>query len=232
MKEKQWKDLPAEPTRNMGSHQNPQDLSVTTIRLVRFNETRDKNGRFKWLFFPEQCRHCIEPPCQYMLNIYHHDAVSKDDETGAVVYSDTARLARHIHLEPSQICPYNVPRQNKETGKWSKCDMCIDRVRDGLKPACVQSCPTGTLNFGDREAMLDLAQQRLKEVQKNKPQAFLADPETVRVIYLCESEPEHYHSHLVADAGRKSAILAQTRPEKLSRRQFLAGKIQFKAPRT
>ena len=232
---KQWKDLPAETTRNMGSHQNPQDLSDKTLRLVRFNETRDTNNRFQWLFFPEQCRHCIEPPCQYMLNMYHADAVSKDSETGAVVYSDKARLASYIHLAPSQICPYNVPRQNKETGKWTKCDMCIDRVREGLKPACVQSCPSGTMNFGDRDEMLALAQERLKVVKKDKPTAFLADPESVRVIYLCESDPEHYHTHLVAKTEQRSEILAQARtqakPEKQSRREFLTGKIRFKAPR-
>jgi formate dehydrogenase iron-sulfur subunit len=228
---KQWKDLPAETTRNLGSHQNPQDLSANTIRLVRFNETRDTNNRLQWLFFPEQCRHCIEPPCQYMLNMYHWAAVSKDSETGAVVYSDKARLASHIRLTPSQICPYNVPRQDRETGKWSKCDMCIDRVREGLKPACVQSCPSGTMNFGDRAEMMDLAQKRLKEVKKNKPDAYLADPDSVRVIYLCESEPENYHTHLMAKADQRSEIIAHARPEKQSRREFLSGKIRFKAPR-
>lgn len=228
---KQWKDLPAETTRNLGSHQNPQDLSAQTLRLVRFNETRDKNNQLHWFFFPEQCRHCIEPPCQYMLNMYHPDAVTKDSETGAVVYSDNARLASHIHLEPSQICPYNVPRQDKETGRWYKCDMCIDRVREGLKPACVQSCPTGTLNFGDRDEMMALAQERLKVVKKDNPNAYLADPESVRVIYLCESEPENYHDHLLAKVNQRTEIIAQARPEKQSRREFLSGKIRFKAPR-
>ena len=41
---KQWKKLPAEKTRNLGSHQNPQDLSSKTIRLVRFNEVRDRKS--------------------------------------------------------------------------------------------------------------------------------------------------------------------------------------------
>ncbi|MCP4117928.1 MAG: formate dehydrogenase, partial [Desulfobacteraceae bacterium] len=75
---KQWKKLPAEKTRNVGSHQNPQDLSSKTIRLVRFNEGRDSQGKLKWFFFPEQCRHCIEPPCKYVSNMYAHDAVVQD----------------------------------------------------------------------------------------------------------------------------------------------------------
>lgn len=224
---KQWKDLPAEQTRNLGSHQNPQDLSSKTIRLVRFSEGRNKKGKLRWNFFPEQCRHCIEPPCKYMLNMYRHDAVSHDAATGAVVYNEHVRIAGNVKLAPDQICPYNVPRQDADTGRWTKCDMCLDRVEMGLKPACVTSCPSGTMNFGDREDMLALAEKRLAEVKKTHPDAFLADPDNVRVIYLCESQAEDYHTHLVAQSGQKEAILAQAKPMKQSRREFLTGRIRF-----
>jgi len=222
---KQWKKLPAEKTRNVGSHQNPQDLSSKTLRLVRFKETRDAQGQLKWLFFPEQCRHCIEPPCMYMLNTYAGDAVSRDPDTGAVVYSEKAKIGKHNDLDPHLICPYNVPRRDEQTGKWTKCDMCIDRVRAGMKPACVQTCPTGTMNFGDRGDMLELAQKRLKQVQKTNPDAYLTDPEDTRVIYLCESTPENYHDTLVAENGRRAQILAQARPGKQSRREFITGRF-------
>ncbi|PID74173.1 MAG: formate dehydrogenase [Desulfobacterales bacterium] len=214
---KQWKDLPAERTHNFGSHQNPADLSHQTIRLVRFKEARDAQGKLRWYFFPEQCRHCIEPPCKYMLNMYK----------SAVVYNEEVRLAKNVDLDPQMICPYNVPRKDAATGHWRKCDMCIDRVKDGLKPACVTSCPTGTMNFGDREAMLEMAQNRLTEVKKTRPNAFLADPEDVRVIYLCDTDAENYHTHMVADTGQRSAILAQARPAKQSRREFLTGRFNF-----
>ncbi len=35
---KQWHDLPAEETKNVGSYQNPQDLSFDTYKLVRMRE--------------------------------------------------------------------------------------------------------------------------------------------------------------------------------------------------
>ncbi len=227
---KQWKDLPAEQTRNLGSHQNPQDLSYQTLRLVRFKEDRDEKGRLRWNFFPEQCRHCIEPPCKYMLNMYDNDAVKQDADTGAVVYDEKMRLAKSNGLTPAQICPYNVPRKNEATGQWTKCDMCLDRVEMGMKPACVTSCPTGTMNFGDREAMLELAKKRLAEVKKTRPGAFLADPESVRVIYLADSEAENFHTHLIADAGNRKGILAQARPKKQTRREFLTGRFSFGTP--
>ena len=217
---KQWKDLPAEHTRNVGSHQNPQDLSSKTIRLVRFSEARDENGKFRWLFFPEQCRHCIEPPCKYIANMYTPGSVVQDEKTGAVVMTDKA-VIRKGKLESWELCPYNVPRQDKETGLWSKCDMCLDRVEMGMLPACVQSCPTGTMNFGDRADMLKMAKERLAEVKKTNPNAYLADPDDVRVIYLCETKPESYYENVVASAEQRKTLMAGVNPSKTSRRGFL-----------
>ena len=60
---KQWNQLPAEKTENVGSYQNPQDLSAITFTVVRFKET-DSNGRISWTFVKDQCRHCIYPTCK------------------------------------------------------------------------------------------------------------------------------------------------------------------------
>ena len=60
---KQWHNLPAEETVNRGSYQNPADLSFDTYKLVRMSE-KDIDGKLNWLFFPDQCRHCIEAPCE------------------------------------------------------------------------------------------------------------------------------------------------------------------------
>ena len=221
---KQWKDLPAEETRNVGSHQNPQDLSSKTLRLVRFKEVKE-GGKLTWNFFPEQCRHCIEPPCKYIGNMYAKGAVKQDPETGAVIMTEKTRdISR---LESWELCPYNVPRRDAETGIWNKCDMCINRVSKGMKPACVQACPTGSMNFGDRDEMLALANARLAEVQKTNPDAYLADPEHVRVIYLCDSAPENYHTTLVASAAETQALVADA-SQKVTRRSVLSGVLGTK----
>jgi Fe-S-cluster-containing dehydrogenase component len=35
----------------------------------------------------------------------------------------------------------------------SKCDFCIDRIRIGLNPVCVDSCPMRALDFGPLEEL-------------------------------------------------------------------------------
>ncbi|ACV67529.1 4Fe-4S dicluster domain-containing protein [Desulfohalobium retbaense] len=209
---KQWHKLPAEETRNWGSHQNPKDLSFITYKLVRFQEIT-QNGRMQdWLFFPEQCRHCVDPPCKLTADMYDDKAILQDPVTGAVIFTERTKKLDIMEIRGS--CPYDIPRQDADSKIMGKCDMCLDRVQNGLLPACVQVCPTGAMNFGDREEMMDLAKERLKTVQKRYPEAVLGDAEAVRVIYLYARKPEQYHSFAVASA----APLRQfTRKELLAR---------------
>lgn len=208
---KQWHNLPAEDTRNWGSHQNPKDLSFMTYKLVRFEEVGEGDD-LKWLFFPEQCRHCVAPPC--MASADYEDSILQDERTGAVLF--TEKTKREDYETIRDACPYDIPRQDPDTGILSKCDMCYDRVINGLKPACVQVCPTGTMNFGELEDMYALAEERLAEVQKRNPNAMLVDPDDVSVIYLAEVDPASYHK----------AMMAEARPKGMSRKSFLAQSLR------
>ena len=42
-----------------------------------------------------------------------------------------------------------VKNKNHPIGKAGKCILCKDRLNDGKKPACVQTCPTQCRIFGD-----------------------------------------------------------------------------------
>ena len=189
---KQWKKLPAEKTVNRGSFQNPEDLSFSTYKLVRMSEP-EIDKKLQWLFFPDQCRHCVEPPCLEAAG--EPQAIYKDKATGAVLYTKVTK-----DLEADKIiesCPYNIPRKGPD-GSLAKCDMCIDRVSNGLKPACVHTCPTGTMNFGDYKEMREYARWRLAEVKHRFPQATLLNPDTLRVIYLTAFKPNLYWEYAVA----------------------------------
>lgn len=193
---KQWHDLPAEKTTNMGSFQNPQDLSFDTYKLVRMTE-EVIDGRLQWLFFPDQCRHCVDAPC--LETAFDENAIYRDDATGAILYTQNTRK-----LDAEEIigsCPYNIPRQ-AENGTLGKCDMCNDRVHNGLKPACVTACPTGAMTFGDREEILAMAKKRLAKVKQKFPKAMLLNPDEVNVIYLVGFDPALYSEYAVAGTSR------------------------------
>lgn len=207
---KQWKKLPAEKTINTGTHQNPSELTGNTLKLVRFNEVVI-DGKMNWLFLPEQCRHCIDPPC--VMAAEYDDSMIHDEKTGAVIY--TEKTAKESYQDIRDACPYDIPRLNKATGQITKCDMCYDRVNAGLLPSCVLTCPTGAMNFGDREDMLKLADERLALAKAKFPDAQLVDADDVRVVYLTAMDPKYYFDKLTAYSA-----LEKRGP--LSRKEFLA----------
>ncbi len=191
---KQWHNLPAENTSNTGSYQNPQDLSFSTYKLVRMEE-KVVDGKLNWLFFPDQCRHCNDAPCVDVAD--DTTAVFKDAATGAVIYTaNTQKLDTESIIDS---CPYNIPRKAQD-GTLAKCDMCLDRVQNGQEPACVKTCCTGAMNFGDRKDMLVLAKKRLAKVKARFPKASLIDPDDVGVIYLTAFDPKLYSDYAVASA--------------------------------
>ena len=214
---KQWNQLPATKTFNWGSFQNPADLSFSTFKLVRFREVMS-GGKLHWYFFPDQCRHCLEPPCKDTAEGYVQGAIIIDEPSGAVIYTaKTRELSFDAFEEVRQSCPYNIPRRNAATGLISKCTMCIDRVQNGLLPACVKVCPTGTMNFGDRDMMVDMANTRVEELKKKGyEKAQLLDASSIRTIFLVVDDPMIYYKFAVAqnDVGisRKLALRKLFRP--------------------
>ena len=190
---KEWHQHQAVPTLQRGTHQNPPDFTPYNYKIVRFNEHKI-DGKIKWLFFPDQCRHCLVPPCKDAADAYVPGAVVQDEATGAVLYTDkTKQLTIDQAREVRDMCPYGIPVRNEATGMLSKCDWCIDRQRAGMKPACVKTCCTGSMNIGERADMLVLARQTLEKVKKTHPEATLLDEDYLAVIYLITEPRKLYH---------------------------------------
>ncbi len=207
---KEWHEHTAVPTRQRGTHQNPPDFTPQNFKIVRFSEHKI-DGRIKWLFFPDQCRHCTAPPCKDAADGFVSGAVLQDEQTGAVLYTEESKKLTNEQAQAVQeICPYNIPRRNAETGMLTKCDMCIDRVRAGMKPACVKTCCTGAMQFGERDDMLALATRTLAKVKETHPQAQLLDEDFINVIYLVAEPRNLYHEY------------AERRVNPMTRQAFLA----------
>ncbi len=162
---KQWHDLPAEKTHNWGSYQNPKNLSPKTWLIIRFDEHVDENGYPLFLFNRSACFHCEDPDCAAVC------------PTGAMtVRPDGVVYVNHDLCigcgACADACPFGVPHIDPETQKCYKCDFCIDRIDNGLAPACVSACPTGALKYGERSELEKEALARVEELkQKGFPEA-------------------------------------------------------------
>ena len=195
---KQWNRNPGTKTFQRGSHQNPADLSFFTYKLVRFSEL-EEGGNPKWYFFPDQCRHCMEPPCKATTDSLGSKAIIQDEATGAVIFNPKVSVKPADFKTIRESCPYDIPRYHERMGVMAKCTMCFDRTKEGMLPACVKTCPTGAMNFGDRKGVLEKANKRLAEVKGTYKDAMLANPDDVRVIFLLVDDPKRYHKFAVAE---------------------------------
>jgi formate dehydrogenase iron-sulfur subunit len=185
---KQWNNLPGTKTKQIGTYQNPKDFSSDTWKVVRFADGKKEDGKPYWYFFTDMCRHCLEPPCAYSMQNFVKDAVIRDEDTGAVVYTEKTKKVPFKDV----MCPYGIPQQNPKTKVLVKCTMCFDRIKNGMIPACVKSCPTGAMVFGDRKEILDMAQKRVAELKKTYPKAMAINPNDVRVIFIVTDDPMKY----------------------------------------
>jgi DMSO reductase iron-sulfur subunit len=88
------------------------------------------------------CNHCDDPVC---LKGCPTRAYTKFAEYGAVLQDPDICFGCGYC---TWVCPYNAPQLDTKAGHVSKCNMCVDRLEVGLKPACVAACLAGALDFG------------------------------------------------------------------------------------
>ena len=125
---KQYKDVPPGPAKPIRVYQWEKgifpDIDVRSLPLM--------------------CFHCAEPRC---MEACDHDAIYKDDTYGAVLV-DPAKCQGDRNC--FKACPYGTPQflSDDPAEKMLKCDMCIDRLKEGKKPLCVLSCSLRALDFG------------------------------------------------------------------------------------
>lgn len=156
-----WNSLPSPTGLNenvfSGSHQNPPDLNSTTRLIMTYHESEGTiaNKPVQWAFGRRACQHCTDAPCA---SICPAGAIHVDEATGLVTTDDSKCIGCQYC---STACPYDVPRYDGPQGKINKCTGCVDRIEQGMRPACVSTCQAEALEFGDREEMLAKAQERL-----------------------------------------------------------------------
>lgn len=107
------------------------------------------------------CMHCENAPC---IAACPAGCLSKEEETGFTVYDNTNCIGCH---SCAMACPFAAPCFNSE-GKMVKCDGCITRVKNGLKPACMKVCPFDAIKLTDKEERVNNARMQAAKVVSSK----------------------------------------------------------------
>jgi formate dehydrogenase iron-sulfur subunit len=183
---KNWNGLPAVPTINRGTYQNPPDLNAQTYTLIRFQEIEAKDGAIKWLFRNDKCFHCTDAGCMKACPV---PGCITRTESGAVVLDSTKCIGCKYCYH---ACPFSVPQFDAATEKMYKCHWCHDRQAEGRIPACAKACPTGTIQFGDKDAMITLAGKRVKELGGDASVYGEKHLDGTHVVYVLTEKPEVY----------------------------------------
>jgi Fe-S-cluster-containing dehydrogenase component len=115
------------------------------------------------LYIKNQCMHCNQPACA---SACLTQAMHKTEE-GPVIWRDNKCMGCRYCMVS---CPYDVPKfeYHSSNPNIEKCNMCFDRIKEGLKPACVENCPAEALTFGTRRELLAEAHRRIS----NNPETY------------------------------------------------------------
>ena len=109
--------------------------------------------RMGFVFMP--CFHCSDPWC---VPVCPTGAMRKRPKDGIVYVEQSLCVGCKSCIS---ACPWGAPQWQPQLGKVIKCDYCMDRIDQGLKPACVSKCVTHCLHFGVADQLDTTRRERL-----------------------------------------------------------------------
>jgi anaerobic dimethyl sulfoxide reductase subunit B (iron-sulfur subunit) len=105
------------------------------------------------------CNHCENPSC---VKACPQSNITKDADTGIVTVGENCISCGRCKT----ACPRDAPQfydrkyaeyelTDPKRPRMTKCNLCIDRIKDGLKPACVAACWNRALDAGPVDWLRD-----------------------------------------------------------------------------
>jgi Fe-S-cluster-containing dehydrogenase component len=142
---------------------------VEGVSWIRMKLLEQKNYPRYEYFYPQSCRHCEDPDCA---RVCPAGAITCSDK-GIVLHNESKCIGCRLCV---QFCQCGGLTINSINGKPGKCRLCIDRIKEGKLPACVENCSTEARYFDSREELLKNAKERLEKLaEKGQKAIFTAD---------------------------------------------------------
>jgi len=97
-------------------------------------------------FIPIYCHHCARPPCRDACPV---EAITRNDQ-GIVLIDEAVCIGCRDCVE---ACPFGAMQFEDNREIAIKCDLCIHRLAENKKPACMSVCPTGCISLGGQKSI-------------------------------------------------------------------------------
>ncbi len=127
---------------------------------------------------PMQCRHCADAPC---ISICPTAAMHRHEVNSPVLIDKDKCIGCRDCLI---VCPFGVIDITRDGKAVVKCDLCIERTKAGENPQCVESCPTGALEY------CELNEYLIERRRAVAAQALDALHKSEKAVGDMENEPE------------------------------------------
>jgi tetrathionate reductase subunit B len=118
------------------------DVPLGNFRMMVYYRDQGSFPRVRRDFLPALCVQCEDAPC---LQRCPTSSIARGED-GVVRIDQETCQGSGVCVE---ACPYGAIFVDPESGVADKCDFCANRRGHGLEPACVETCPTQALVFGD-----------------------------------------------------------------------------------
>lgn len=154
-------------------------------------------------FISLACNHCDNPAC---MKVCPTGALVKEEDTGIVTVCAEKCTACGAC---TKACPYSEPCIDGHAHVARKCDGCLDRVRAGMNPVCVDACPMRALEFGrvvdivSETKKADLAP--LPRADITSPNLYIKEPKGARVAVQIQNMMADYESAKTAEGSKDEA---------------------------
>ena len=128
--------------------------------------------------------HCADPACAKGCP---EEAITKLENGAVVIDEDKCVGCGYC----THNCPFSVPKVDREKNKSTKCDLCFDRIAEGMEPACSKTCTADAIRFGTKEEMLKRAEKRVAILkEEGYKDANVYNPQGVGGIHMLYVLPE------------------------------------------
>ena len=97
-------------------------------------------------YIPIYCHHCAKAPCRDVCPV---EAIARNEQGIVLIDNDLCIGCR----ECLEACPFGAMQFDDRLEVAVKCDLCLHRLAENKKPACISVCPTACISLGGKKSI-------------------------------------------------------------------------------